>query len=446
VKDATADPSTLQIWCRNQAHRAIVPERWFIVDAIPHNVRGKVDRAAVRRVLVESLPDVAFPPDAPMSGNVGKTAASDVAEGPDHVKANLVVAVSDAVKRAWTEVLDQHSFRSNLPWDQAGGDSLNTLRLWFRIEEILGTRLSLDAMKSDATPSELVDAIKRNIDLLGRKPPADAATDRQPTVFFMPPAEGDAPSLAQFRAGFGSNLRFVTIQYPSWREMIDGRGGFDLIVDAAIAQIRADRSGEHHFLAGYSFGGFVACEVARRLIESGSRIGFLGLIDSRVQPETASGRTNQTSPVKFGKLIRSVFLRPNRAFTIVWKRMRTWFWTTSPLRLLRLMGGFAMRFPPKATFVFHQQLIMQLRSNSRRGLVLKPLEVPTTLFLSDQNLSSRCAWNDIEAVQGAVSRVSGPPPTAPLSLSNVARENVALFPEVGEAGLSAYITLRDVHA
>ena len=121
VKGATADPSTLQIWCRNQAHRAIVPERWFIVDAIPHNARGKVDRAAVSRVLAGSLPDVAFTPDAPMSGNVGTIAGSDVAEGPDHVKANLAVAVHDAVKHAWTEVLDQHSFRSNLPWDQAGG-------------------------------------------------------------------------------------------------------------------------------------------------------------------------------------------------------------------------------------------------------------------------------------------------------------------------------------
>ena len=269
--------------------------------------------------------------------------------------------------------------------------------------------------------------------------------------------------MAQFRAGFGSNLRFIAIRYPSWREMIDGGGGFDLIVDAAIAQIRANRGGEHLFLAGYSFGGFVAYEVARRLMESGSQIGFLGLIDSRLQAETASERTSQTSPVKFGKLIRSVFLRPSRAFTIVWERMRLWFWTKSPLPLLRLMGGFAMLFPRKVAFVFHQQLVVQLRSNSRRGLVLKPLNVPTTLFLSDQNLSSRRAWNDIcsqltvlevggshlsitrppysgvlrerlvEAVQGAARRVLRFPPTAPLHTeagpvmltpSNVAGETV----------------------
>ena len=165
-KGAIANPPVLQAWCRNQANRAIVPERWFIVDAIPRNARGKVDRAAVRRALTETLPSGTFAPDAPVGdGNAGKSASFGAAERPGHVRAK--VAVREAVKRAWTEVLDEDSFRSDLPWDQAGGDSLQTLRLWFRIEEMLGARLSFDAMKSDATPSELIDAIQKNISFVG---------------------------------------------------------------------------------------------------------------------------------------------------------------------------------------------------------------------------------------------------------------------------------------
>jgi acyl-CoA synthetase (AMP-forming)/AMP-acid ligase II len=46
-------PEDLRAWCRERLRREAVPERWFIVDEIPRNARGKVGRDAVRQAILE---------------------------------------------------------------------------------------------------------------------------------------------------------------------------------------------------------------------------------------------------------------------------------------------------------------------------------------------------------------------------------------------------------
>lgn len=50
---ANETPETLRAWCRSQLRREAVPERWFIVDDLPRNARGKIGREAVRRAVLE---------------------------------------------------------------------------------------------------------------------------------------------------------------------------------------------------------------------------------------------------------------------------------------------------------------------------------------------------------------------------------------------------------
>ncbi len=44
--------AALEDWCRARLRREAIPERWFMVDKLPRNERGKIDRNAVRRSLV----------------------------------------------------------------------------------------------------------------------------------------------------------------------------------------------------------------------------------------------------------------------------------------------------------------------------------------------------------------------------------------------------------
>ena len=43
---------TLNDWCATRLRREAIPERWFMVDKLPRNDRGKISRDAVRRLLI----------------------------------------------------------------------------------------------------------------------------------------------------------------------------------------------------------------------------------------------------------------------------------------------------------------------------------------------------------------------------------------------------------
>jgi oxalate---CoA ligase len=51
VAGATADAESLRQWCATRLRHEAIPERWFIVDEIPRNKRGKINRNDVRERL-----------------------------------------------------------------------------------------------------------------------------------------------------------------------------------------------------------------------------------------------------------------------------------------------------------------------------------------------------------------------------------------------------------
>jgi acyl-coenzyme A synthetase/AMP-(fatty) acid ligase len=57
VNDGHSTAETLRSWCRERLRREAVPEKWFIVDDLPHNARGKISRDAVRRMLTKEMHD-----------------------------------------------------------------------------------------------------------------------------------------------------------------------------------------------------------------------------------------------------------------------------------------------------------------------------------------------------------------------------------------------------
>ncbi len=48
----TVDVEALREWCTTKVRRDAIPEKWFVVEKLPRNERGKVNRQAVRRMLI----------------------------------------------------------------------------------------------------------------------------------------------------------------------------------------------------------------------------------------------------------------------------------------------------------------------------------------------------------------------------------------------------------
>ena len=55
---ATPNLDDIRSWCRERLRREATPERWFVVNQIPRSARGKVNRDAVRRILVRPADEV----------------------------------------------------------------------------------------------------------------------------------------------------------------------------------------------------------------------------------------------------------------------------------------------------------------------------------------------------------------------------------------------------
>lgn len=296
--------------------------------------------------------------------------------------------VRNAVRRAWVAVLNRKSFEDDVPWEDAGGDSLNALQLWFGIEHALRRPCPLDTLQNHTTPSELIRDIAQKLELSQRQTDHVDAPER-PLVFFMPAAEGDAPAYARFRAALRGSIQFECIEYPRWKEMMDGGAGFDVIVDASVKQIIANCGRSSCLLAGFSFGGFVAWETAHRLTQLGRQVGFVGLIDTRRQQQV---RKAESRIGWVRRKIRETWQQPRSAYAEVrWRIIYPLVVRVCPAWLLRDIGELTSRWP--ATFGLSWRLMMRLRLLSLDKWVPKPLHVPAYLFRSDEFLPDAPDFN-----------------------------------------------------
>jgi acyl-coenzyme A synthetase/AMP-(fatty) acid ligase/thioesterase domain-containing protein len=359
---ANVTSQQLHVWCLERVRREAIPESWFFVSEIPRTRRGKVSREVVRKTLFEQ--------PASKPAYLGTNALDD--------KDNVAASAKRAVELAWSKVFGTASWAANTQLSDTGGDSLDAMRLWLLIEQALGRRLLMDVLDADPKPSEIAAHLERQLDL--------GSSDQGQVVFLMTPAEGDSPGLAHFRSALGNQIRFSLIKYPDWRNMIDAGSSFEALVEAAVHQI-CEQTHEHDscYLAGYSFGGFVAMESARRLADHNRHVSFLGLIDTRTERPTGTRRTRKV-PVAFaiaGKIM-SALIR------------------LSAFRPLKLMGQIATLLPAKSAFTLEFMLNARLRTRSLGRFQLKPLNTPVTLFRSDEGSLKDNGWgvycNDLTIV------------------------------------------------
>jgi thioesterase domain-containing protein len=253
-----------------------------------------------------------------------------------------------------------------------------------------------------------------------------AASDHSPVVFLLPATPGDTPILARFRAAIADKIRFVVINYPTWRELIRKGGDLDAIVEAAFAQIRAQSHSDTYFLAGYSSGGIVAYEVARRLVQSGGRIGFLGLIDAQskrrvLHSQGQSSRPPEAPLTKTVRTLKLVIEQPLQAFRdyfrfLPQRGVASLASRSAHLRLTAI-GQLTMALPRKIAFEWNWHLGDQVSLTALRKWTQEPQDVSAILFrgseeqsdVPDYGWSALCRQLTVIEVPGDHSSMLAPP-------------------------------------
>ncbi|WP_245576904.1 non-ribosomal peptide synthetase [Kaistia adipata] len=265
VPEAGAGPGlveALRDLVRMSLPTALQPARLHCVESLPRLRGGKVDGAALRAL------------DAGLADRRQEPSAAEVAD-----EAGDMDGIEPVVAQVWRAILkrDETSGR----WDELGGDSLRLLQLAMELETRFGREFSLDAFTVDMRFSDVVRAVSGTG--AGRTSGADKGSP-QPTLFMLPGSIGYGPSLAAFGVEMSDVAHVVAVRYPDLVDILAGHESISVMADMVFEQISLVQPEGEVALIGYSLGGAVAFEVARRLIAAGRTIPFLGILDTNILP------------------------------------------------------------------------------------------------------------------------------------------------------------------
>jgi len=217
-------------------------------------------------------------------------------------------------------------------------------------------------------------------------------------LFVLPGIYGDKSELAEFQSRLSDTmpveiLELQSIQEPA-AELTDMKA-----IGRAVACVISQRSPDGFLrLAGYSFGGSVAFEAARHLIDSGRSLRFLGIIDVPSPPEP---KADLVRGISWGRramgLIRKISAGGHGGFLgLAYRATRESLgrFCTSDTRLRGVLET-VRRFWPSREEIVRRMLLYYFRRRAMRDWRPTPIRGPVFVAISEENSSSIERWNTL---------------------------------------------------
>ncbi len=252
----------------------MIPAAFAFLDEMPLTPSGKVDR---RR-----LP------------SVGVAAPAHRAEPPRNPTEARLVGI-------WEEVFGRHPLGREDDFFDLGGDSMLALRLMGRVRRELGRELPLAALFQHTTMAALAAHLRHGEGSGGGPAVAIRGTGSRPPLFLVHPAGGEILCYRDLARALGDDQPVYGLQALG---LVPGETVLDR-VDAMAehyleAARRIDPDGPRA-IGGWSVGGVVAFEMARRQAAAGGE-PLLLLLDA-LTPERMNGWTDLELIGEFAKLL-----------------------------------------------------------------------------------------------------------------------------------------------
>jgi acyl-coenzyme A synthetase/AMP-(fatty) acid ligase/thioesterase domain-containing protein/acyl carrier protein len=287
------EPSSIRARLRGQLPNYMVPARVLMLPELPLNANGKVDRSSL----------LALPDD---SGDARRAPRDDL---------ELKIAV------LWADILDVDEIGVDDDFFELGGDSLDAESAMAALSEDLGLNLSTSVLLEAPTVGSFAQRIRTKRDARTTSTVVCLrATGRRPTLFLVTGAGAQALTWLQLSLALGPDQPVYAVQMQG---LDDGRLPDYTLERAARRAVRAVRSVQPtgpYAIAGHSYGGLVAYEMAQQLSAEGQQVSPLALIDVGLLI---------TVPDQGSRVLRTAR---------VWKaRVRDLKWLSSPLSPLRLI-------------------------------------------------------------------------------------------------------------
>jgi amino acid adenylation domain-containing protein len=246
-------PSDIFTFLKQKLPDHMVPSALVVLDSLPRTPNGKIDRRAL-----------------PKPG-LSAVTASYVAPRSE---------VEFRLQRIWEEVLNLSAVGILDNFFELGGHSLLALRLMARIEKEFGRKLPLATLFQGATIEDLGAILLQQTERPAWSPlvSIQAGGSRKP-LFCIHPVGGNVLVYADLARYLGADQPVYGLQARGFEE---NQQPFVEIEEMAAFYLEAMRRVQPqgpYYLAGYSFGGWVAFEIAQQLRRRGEKVAFLALLD-----------------------------------------------------------------------------------------------------------------------------------------------------------------------
>ncbi|HYG62485.1 MAG TPA: amino acid adenylation domain-containing protein, partial [Thermoanaerobaculia bacterium] len=280
LDSADAGEAELRELLRERLPSYMVPAVFVALGELPLNPNGKVDRRAL--------------PEPPSQAGTALERRSVPPR--DELESRLA--------RIWEEVLGTAPIGVTDGFFDLGGHSLLAVRLTAWIARELGQTLPLAALFQAPTVEQMAVLLRR------REPMADGTLvplrtgGSRPPLFLVHPAGGQVFSYTGLVRGLGPGQPVYGLQDTAPPESPRTLAG---LASRYLKEIRAVQPHGPYLLAGWSFGGRVAFEMARQLDAAGEEAALVAMLDTGlVQPPATPLRDAELLAEVVGELPLSI--------------------------------------------------------------------------------------------------------------------------------------------
>ncbi|BAY09129.1 non-ribosomal peptide synthetase [Calothrix sp. NIES-2098] len=262
AKDAAPSISDLRRFLSSKLPQYMIPSAFVLLDTLPLTPNGKVDRRALPAPeLSRQEPEATF-------------------VAPRNQVENQLVEI-------WQQVLAVESIGVRDSFFELGGHSLLAVKLFWQIEQTFGQRLPLASLFQSATIETLAEIISPQAEQKQETSPTTWSSlvpiqphGSKPPLFCVHGLGGEVLCFRELAMYLGTDQPFYGLQ----PQGLDGeQPPLNKIEDMAahyIREIQTLQPQGPYYLAGYSFGGNVAFEMAQQLHRQGEKVGMLVLLDT----------------------------------------------------------------------------------------------------------------------------------------------------------------------
>ncbi|HXO18899.1 MAG TPA: amino acid adenylation domain-containing protein [Thermoanaerobaculia bacterium] len=186
----------------------------------------------------------------------------------------------------WEEIFGLHPIGIRDNFFELGGHSLLATRLFAALPEHFRRRLPLSALLRAASIEKLAEFLRQRPGTEVWSPLVELKTGSSlPPLFCVHPLSGEVFCYRDLTAAMGKDRPIFGLQARIWEQGLEPHGSIEAMAACYAEAILEAYPGGPYCLAGWSFGGLVALEVAQRLRAGGHEVALLAILDTKLTRE-----------------------------------------------------------------------------------------------------------------------------------------------------------------